>query len=285
MTENLPDQARFVFLLIYIPTLIVLSFWPDLNQMKKNIFILLALCLLIFSSWYFWRGIIGYSIPTWKTEDLGDKYGSLTSLFTGLAFAGLLFTIYLQQGQINDAEKEQRLRRFENTFFQLQNSLDRIITSTELTALPTSKKGQVAFAELNKKFRMDFLLRDNPLPYVVTIDQVKNKYGLFYGNYSPQLGHYFRVLYHIYKLIDSAKIDKEDKDFYARLIRAQLSSDELALLFYNCFRDEGENFKKKYVERYAILKHLKKDEIGNDEILGYFKGSAYSDCELLPNEK
>lgn len=48
------------------------------------------------------------------------------------------------------------------------------------------------------------------------------------------LSHYFRNLYHIFKYIDDASIDAVEKNRYARIVRAQLSDDELLSIFYNC---------------------------------------------------
>ena len=47
---------------------------------------------------------------------------------------------------------------------------------------------------------------------------------------------------------------------YTNLIRAQLSSYELALLFYNCLGDIGREKFKSLVEEYALLQNMP-DEI------------------------
>jgi hypothetical protein len=68
------------------------------------------------------------------------------------------------------------------------------------------------------------------------------------------------------------------------LIRAQLTSAELTLLFFNGMTDYGENFKG-YVERYALLKHFPKEFVNNNNsLLNFYKASAYEDASLLPHE-
>lgn len=63
---------------------------------------------------------------------------------------------------------------------------------------------------------------------------VAQEYKDFFHRYQYSLGHYFRNLYHIYKYIYITKlISEEDKQFYANIVRAQLSTDELVLVFYN----------------------------------------------------
>ncbi|MBN1970270.1 MAG: putative phage abortive infection protein [Candidatus Delongbacteria bacterium] len=63
---------------------------------------------------------------------------------------------------------------------------------------------------------------------------VKSEYERFFHLYQYNLGHYFRNLYHIFKYVHKTSLitDKE-KQFYCNIVRAQLSTDELVLIFYN----------------------------------------------------
>jgi hypothetical protein len=69
--------------------------------------ILVILIVLVVGLWMW--------LPWYLTQELkevsqkalfGDVYGSVSALFTGLAFAGLIFTIILQQRQINLQREE-----------------------------------------------------------------------------------------------------------------------------------------------------------------------------------
>lgn len=82
-------------------------------------------------------------------------------------------------------------------------------------------------------------------------------YRMFYKEREADLGVYFRLLYHVFKLIDrSTALTDQEKIDYANLARAQLSAPELCLLFYNCAAGEGAVGFKPYVEKYGLLKHL-----------------------------
>jgi len=48
---------------------------------------------------------------------------------------------------------------------------------------------------------------------------------------------------------------------YVKLLRAQLSSHELLLLFYNCLSEKGMRKTKALVERYALLEHVPQDKL------------------------
>ena len=67
---------------------------------------------------------------------------------------------------------------------------------------------------------------------------------------------HFRVLYHIFFLIDSSELDsKKIKTKYAKLVRSQIDEDELVLLRYNCWCKCGEKMCQ-LVNHYNLLKHL-----------------------------
>ena len=98
----------------------------------------------------------------------------------------------------------------------------------------------------------------------INIGEGKTKEGVanmiyldFYHKHQSDVGHYFRSLYHIIKFIDLSDI--KDKHLYTDLVRAQLSSFELTLLFYNCISDLGREKFKPLVEKYALLKNMPMD--------------------------
>lgn len=80
---------------------------------------------------------------------------------------------------------------------------------------------------------------------------------------SRTIGNYFRILYHIYNMLDEADIG--NKRFYARIIRAHITDVELCLIAYNCAVDEGRHKFKKLVEKYSILHNLKIENLDDVE--------------------
>lgn len=108
------------------------------------------------------------------------------------------------------------------------------------------------------------------------LNQIKNakecKYLKKYTempNYEPfnghqsRLGHYFRHLYQIVKFVDKQTIlSKEDKEFYMRTLRAQLSNHELAVFFYNSLSAIGKNWRvgetkgNCFIDKYELLKNI-----------------------------
>ncbi|PKG24401.1 hypothetical protein CWS01_07265 [Niallia nealsonii] len=52
------------------------------------------------------------------------------------------------------------------------------------------------------------------------------------------MGHYYRNLTRIIKLIDESIFNDKEKEVYLGILRDQLSSDGLMLLFYNSLQDK-----------------------------------------------
>ncbi|WP_396637716.1 putative phage abortive infection protein [Maribacter sp. R77961] len=81
--------------------------------------------------------------------------------------------------------------------------------------------------------------------------------------YSHVLGHYYRHLFHTVKFIaqqDENFISYEEKRRYLRVLRAQLSNEEQALLFYNWKSNYGKNWESdsnKFLTDYRMIHNLK----------------------------
>lgn len=85
------------------------------------------------------------------------------------------------------------------------------------------------------------------------------------------LDHYFRYLYRILKHIDESSIldeqknPEEDKAYYAHLLRAQLSTYELLMWYYNSLLPENRETAKVLIERYQMFDNLRVSELGDYE--------------------
>lgn len=232
-----------------------------------------------------WLGL-GYYASTLKNPGtFGDMFGAVNALFSGLAFAGLIFTIWQQRielrlqrqalkatqhelaGQKAQMEAQNRtLRRqnFENTFFQLLRLHNDIVNSIDLVDKDDSNrvtKGRDCFHIFYSRFRRAYKIRpkQEDARQVSVQVQLNEIYMEFYRSHSSELGHYFRSLYNIVKFVKNNEV--ENKSLYTNLVRAQLSSFELLLIFYNCLSEMGrEKFKPLTVE-FHLLKHLQSQNL------------------------
>lgn len=232
---------------------------------------------------------------TWPISELsinssgvfGDSFGVLTSLFSGLAFAGLIITIVMQRDELAlqrqelnltreelSGQKEEmraqnetlKVQRFENTFFKMLELLESCRNDVYYQGFQRpSLQGRDAIKALYDAFTGAYLCnwaQDSGFNQIkVFKDECKSREGVseeyrnFYAQYGDELGQYYRTLYNILKLVDRADFI-DDKTVYTNLVRAQLSRYELLLLFYNCISVFGIEKMAPLIKKYHILKHM-----------------------------
>lgn len=262
----------------------------------------LLLALAVLSFYFFWfQGEISDKQDVWGS--FGDFIGgTLNPLFSFLALIALLFTIILQTQQLEmssaelalsrqelaltrnevsrsaDAltsqDKNLALQRFENTFFNLLKHLDTCRKEVSHGSKERLVLGRHAMEKKYDHFVNFYLMQGSGRisqlpdysfkPSCHEIGGIKQEYKKFYESQNgDDLGQYFRVLYHVIKLVDeTAQI--ENKVFYANLLRAQLSRFELCLIFYNSVSQFGEEKMAPLVKKYNILKHIEKSKVTNE---------------------
>lgn len=232
---------------------------------------------------FVWIGLIvvaiwALSIPIISQYEnpgiIGDMFGAVNALFSGLAFAGVIVAIKLQREELRNTRKELKYTRreieaqkkemqlqnatlvkqnFEDTFFSLLRLQQEAVHSLDFNDNSKDHKGRDCFAALYKKFKNNRAREINRS--VVSQNDVAGYYeSTFYPSHQSDLGHYFRTLYNIIKFIDKSEIT--EKKLYTNLVRAQLSSFELTFVFYNCLSKFGIEKFKPLVEKYALLKNL-----------------------------
>ncbi len=274
---------------------------------KKDIVIgvilfFLVLCVWLVAWWYIDTRVVGDGVKLTDIESrglFGDKFGSINALFSGLAFAGIIFTIFLQKRELSLQREELeetrkefiqqnetlKKQRFENTFFQLLRLHNDIVDKLKIIAIDKEtytdreffigaikdlkyrsvygyfkysaliklEAPEIARFKANRDDSHDFFQKlekeeisnlqslsnqdiDNFISEPLTNKEqnIKKEYENFFHRVQYNLGHYFRNLYHIFKYVHVTKlIELNEKQFYCNIVRAQLSADELVLIFYN----------------------------------------------------
>lgn len=239
---------------------------------------------------------------TEKGGVFGDFFGGvLNPILTFLTLFGLITTIVIQRQELRLARFEYEktadalgTQAVETTFFNIldlhhkivdnikvdldeigdrgfaERAVDEIVASVAKFSRRTVFEGRVAFEEI-----LEFISHKAESP-----DEVLQRYRIIQTQNNHVLGHYFRNLYQALKVIDGYSedvISKEQKRKYASILRAQLSTKELALLFINCLEgvcDSGQ-FKNLLIE-YSMLEHLPIEEHKNGYSLAGSKAAIAS---------
>ncbi|MFA9188675.1 putative phage abortive infection protein [Flavobacterium magnesitis] len=188
-------------------------------------------------------------------QQLEIMYSQLEVKNTRLELAGQKEEMRIQNSTL-------KLQKFENTFFNLLTLLSSIVTTIDIRNIRT----QIVISSGRDCFKIfyDELItivnKDNEeeseeifnIEEISLEDTIKS-YDKLYNNNKSDLSHYMRSVYHIIKFIDKSDID--DKKQYIGLLRAQISSYEQIIIFYNCSHIHGQKFKL-LANKYDFFKNI-----------------------------
>ena len=140
--------------------------------------------------------------------------------------------------------------------------------------LSTDTRGRDCFrAFCNEELKKYY----NSAPESRPLEKIRHVYSLFHEHNQHYVGHYFRNFYRILKFVDESAMKVKEKKEYAGILRAQMSSYELLLMFYSTLHPVGDNLKL-LVERYQMFNNLEKDMLFNrKEEEDLFVQSAYEE--------
>lgn len=125
--------------------------------------------------------------------------------------------------------------------------------------------------------------------------KVHKSYEKYYGGHQFRLGHYFRHLFQSFKYLDTHKHLKDNQKYtYAKMLRAQLSTYEQALLFINSISslgmeweyiaDTGKaielNRKLNLITKYNLIKNLPGEHIYGIKYKTYYKNVTFESAIL-----
>lgn len=204
------------------------------------------------------NGVVTYGDEMSAYGTLGDYFGGIVNPILGfITFISLLYTINLQLNQSSESRKQ----IFEASFYNLINLHNNLISNLNykdgsqrqsFKSLIEDRLKLIDNEVINSSNTMDGRVKNARI-----YSRTRRSYRAFNKNDNGYFGHYFRSLYRILYIIDNSSLTQQDKNSYARILRAQLSMDELIVLYLNCLPlvcDRGA-FRKLLI-RYQILEHL-----------------------------
>lgn len=250
---------------------------------------------------------------------IGDFVGGLLNpVLSFVALMAVLYSVRMQRKELQlargDARENYRVQiqqrqnferqNFEAVFFRLLeiharlvNEL-RVISPGSYDAQDAVFQGRDAFEYLGARLRTQARTTDECVTHVT---QAASSFERFHSN---KCAHYFRNFYQILKHVESFGIDPlkmnrrysflfvrqllqqyKAQRIYANILRAQLDTNELRVLFLNCLTTNGAGLKY-YVERYSMLKHFDQMTFEHVPDIRYcfFDGLAFADGEEIRPE-
>lgn len=215
-------------------------------------------------------------LPHPERGTIGDMFGVVNALFSGLAFTGIIYTVLLQSRELQLQRRELSLTRvelegqklqlvaqnetlrkesFEHTFFALLRLQNDILGTMDVRGADGGAvRGRDCFRMFCKRLRACYADYADRHPGAPETERINGAYQRFFDESQAELEHYFRSLYNTVKFVKNSSV--QDKRFYTNLVRSQLSSYEVVLLFYSCLSDFGRPKFKPLVEEFALLEAL-----------------------------
>ncbi len=204
----------------------------------------------------------------------GDMFGAINALFSGLAFAGLIYTILQQREELDLTRQEFikqnetfRLQRFENTFFQLLRLNDDLLDGQTITSQQESVETRVYLymiseqitQAINKQLeslqqQADSSTSHQPLGEEQKRMIVKQTLQLYNKEIETSLLHYFNNLFSVLQFVDaSSLIGQEEKVVYINILKTQMSVSEKNILFFMLMAWDGMKKQKQLYDQYQFL--------------------------------
>lgn len=226
----------------------------------------------VFILWAFgvWIAANTYKIPSSISEagQFGDSFGLINTLFSGLAFAAVVFTIIQQFFQARQDRNINSQQMFEASFFEM-NRIAREAKATIRIIYPDGRvfQGIDAANELRRRFVEEM---DKKHPSWRTEDPTMDEIRSVFGNSVESLAMFWEFIA-FFAIISSElsflecrprtgvyRFDEEVKDRLLEIVRASLDSSTLAImLLYGLSNDE---ITQKII-RYNLAKYMNRGEV------------------------
>lgn len=241
----------------------------------------------------------------------GDSFGIITSLFSALAFAGVIYANCIQHEgfklqkeenafqkiEIESNQKEIYKQGFENTFFQLLKLLEQKVKDASFFYDNLPYTGRLAFKHKQMQVRDSYFIakdaREKMIHYAITVRGAKEFPAGHFDTDEQILRNsflrndditnnavetYLKVLTNILTFIKKSKI--EDNALYLNLLKSQISKIETVFIFYYVIINHNKELTK-LITQYNILEYFDTHDAFEPDHAAIFekicKDSAISD--------
>lgn len=290
------------------------ALFADKNDATTGSALNKALFKALYAAIVFAGGLLAINLLLITFTEKGGVFGDflggvLNPILTFFTLFGLIVTIVIQRQELRLARQEYEktadalsTSAIETTFFNIIDLHHNIVDNLKIDLEELSNKTEtekvikgVSVSILKSQIGASFESKSLKVQGRSVFEEILNylsieaesprdsleRYKYIQNNHNHILGHYFRNLYQALKVInnyDGTMLSDADKRKYTSILRAQLSTKELALLFINCLEgvsDSGQ-FKNLLIE-FQMLEHLPITEVEGGYSLAGSKTPLASD--------
>ena len=190
-----------------------------------------------------------------KAGAFADSFGVVTSLFSGLAFAGIILTIVLQRQELTESREIFRIQRFEGSFYRLlelyRKNLDDIIipdhsTNVVYTGIDALRYVCKALNETMQKYTRFLEDEDGRMIYEVQLFIEIQKL-------LHRQGRYLGTLQNLLELVERDLPELDERVPYWDIVASQITSNEARYLFYCCLVSEEQDVLRELMHRAGMI--------------------------------
>lgn len=264
----------------------------------KGLLALLAATCIV---WLVYAIFVSITVTDWeKRGQSGDMFGGITALFSGLAFAGLVYTLFVQKKELQYQREELARLVEEQAEFRVHLAAQAQYLEAQHTQMSQQTFENTFFALLSqfREFKQSISWRDETgqkalnkvCKYVIPSDhfmgemharqsiQPNKRYLENYNNSREVLAPYFRHIFNILKFVKMSGI--QNAKTYTNFLRADLNHLELAALCLNGSSEFGREKMAPLLKEYDFLKHfdtwkLFESDVFNSDLPEFYSEFAF----------
>lgn len=278
----------------------------DLFSSMRGFLFLATVIVLIWGLTFLW---MPYFFPDGtdgenRTGAAGDMFGGVTALFSGLAFAGLVSTLFMQRKELELQRLELRQTRtvfetqkFENTFFGLVKLLGEQLDGVHLEFEDPDKTKRFKdprsrSSTITGRAALDAFVASLPKPFGATNEtqRASEMNSLFQGYdelhevlYESNIERAIELLLLAVDHVDAYSEKMRDDQFhvlYIDILRSQIDGPFLYILMFHGITGKTPGIKE-IIEKYSLLRTLRIDHDPEHPFLELY---AYDAFRKLPQK-
>jgi len=283
-----PNYFYFVAILLYIVLIVALVFWSrKLGERLASYCRVAAVLSFVFLLYGSYLVMLLWDVSFLNLFDkaregvFGDSFGTLNTLFSGLAFSGVLITLMFQRKDLSETRKQIASQQVESQFYNMLSQQQEVVRGLDLQSREDNEviaRGRDCFREWHENLQSMYKdigknqkLRD---PYALS-------YGCLFEVHKSDLGLYYRSLYSVFRYIE--RCGHDDAKEFGRILRSLLSDYELVLIFYNCLTERGENFKR-FVYQHGLFDNIDPTLLLSKHHVRIFDAEAYGSNKKMVDQ-
>lgn len=215
-------------------------------KIKSSIILSLCIVVVVIGSYLSFLVYISWPIAELSIRQaalLGDSFGIVNSLFSGLAFSGLMITIVFQRQELNESREVFKSQKFEDAFYRLLDFYKENLNDiTNCNDERSNLKGIGVLSDQIKKISP--VIINYAKNYSSGNDSNETNEQLLFSGINRNLVHqsrYLGTLESILYLIINELEKKAERYFYLKILTSQLTIHEVRYVFYRCLVSKTES--------------------------------------------